>query len=411
MTKSHRNILIAILGLALLLRIGGAIYTTHQANRSKPNPHSNYPFVFGDSKNMWATAENIVAGKGHIDQNGRRAWRTPLYQIIISGFLAFGLESPIFIRMFHALIGASNCLLLFYLTKKYFSSHAGLWASLMAAIYPMFIYFSGLVLTETLSIHIILWILLFNKRFQDNFIWYNGLLMGAILAIATLLKASFGPLIGLFVLWWIVLYPREKLLRKTVPVGSAILAFLLVISPWIIRNYIQLHTFVPFSTMGGYVLYVSNNENATGGPRDESIVMPPETENMTEVERNDHLQKAAIQWIKQNPKEFLSLAVKKFLRTWSPLPNWKGAQKIYYQLAMLFSYGPVMLLALLGIWKSRSHWRSIWALTIPVIYIALLHSVFLGSIRYRLPALPALMVFAGLGMSILLGKGRWTADE
>ncbi|MBN1256810.1 MAG: hypothetical protein JXA52_03805, partial [Planctomycetes bacterium] len=114
---------------------------------------------------------------------------------------------------------------------------------------------------------------------------------------------------------------------------------------------------------------------------------------------------AAIEWIIDNPAQFLRLSFKKFLRTWSPLPNYEQAQSLPHQLALFCSYVPVMLLAFYGLWRTRRHWRYAWLPLVPVITIALLHMVVMGSIRYRLPAMACIIIFSGKGLSSL--TRRW----
>jgi 4-amino-4-deoxy-L-arabinose transferase-like glycosyltransferase len=390
----------------MILRIGGALYVTHQVNLKRNHPDSNYPFMFGDSRGMYSTAQNIVTREGHVNHCGQKAWRMPGYQLILAGFIATGLDSAFIIRLFHAIVGTANCLLLYYLGKVYFGGRAGLWAALFGAMYPMFIYFSGLVLTETLTSHTILWILLMQQRLHEDFNCKNGLLMGVTLTAGTLMKASLGLLLGPYLLWWLLFSPRKQLSRKLLPLCITLISFLVSMSPWVIRNYLHFREFVPLSTMGGYMLYISNNENATGGPRTRDMTLPPLGKDMNEVQRNKQLQRGAMQWIRQNPKRFLSLAAKKFARTWSPLPNWKSARRLHYQIAMFTSYCSVMLLAIVGIWHSRNRWRTHWTPLIPVAYIAALHSIFMGSIRYRFPTMPALIIFTGYGMAILWNKIR-----
>ena len=53
---------------------------------------------------------------------------------------------------------------------------------------------------------------------------------------------------------------------------------------------------------------------------------------------------------------------------------------------MLASSIPLFTATVLGIWKGRPSWIAL-ALTLgPVLYFSAVHSVFVGSIRYRLPA-------------------------
>ena len=50
----------------------------------------------------------------------------------------------------------------------------------------------------------------------------------------------------------------------------------------------------------------------------------------------------------------------------------------------------------LGAWAGRRRWQDGWILVFPALYFTLLHAVFVGSIRYREPALYGLIILAGV---------------
>jgi hypothetical protein len=67
------------------------------------------------------------------------------------------------------------------------------------------------------------------------------------------------------------------------------------------------------------------------------------------------------------------------------------------------------VLAMVGAWQWRTvKWRLV--LTVgPVLYFAAIHAVFVGSVRYRLPAEYALLVVTAIGLNWLLERrGRLT---
>jgi hypothetical protein len=58
---------------------------------------------------------------------------------------------------------------------------------------------------------------------------------------------------------------------------------------------------------------------------------------------------------------------------------------------------PVLVLAGLGLWQSRAAPLRWLAAAGPFFYFALVHAVFIGSLRYRLPAEYALLVMTAVG--------------
>jgi hypothetical protein len=64
------------------------------------------------------------------------------------------------------------------------------------------------------------------------------------------------------------------------------------------------------------------------------------------------------------------------------------------RLAVLVTYVPLTLLALLGAWHARRLGFAGVLCWLPAVYFTLLHTVFVSSIRYRQPALLGLIVLA-----------------
>jgi hypothetical protein len=88
------------------------------------------------------------------------------------------------------------------------------------------------------------------------------------------------------------------------------------------------------------------------------------------------------------------LAAVKLLRTWNVWPNEAGLSSWPVRLAVLLSYVPVLVLGVAGAAGTiRRGWPYVlcW---LPAVYFTVLHVIFVGSIRYRQPAMLGLIVLA-----------------
>jgi len=104
------------------------------------------------------------------------------------------------------------------------------------------------------------------------------------------------------------------------------------------------------------------------------------------------MRRAATDWTRQHPQEVLQLAVKKFSRMWSPVPNASEFQSRPLRLLLAATYTPIIALALIGVWRyARRDWPY-WLCVLPAVYFSCLHVVFVSSIRYRQPAMLPLIV-------------------
>jgi len=205
----------------------------------------------------------------------------------------------------------------------------------------------------------------------------------------------------LLVVAWIVSRRRGGVtLRWLVAVGVCGL----VMAPWIGRNYRLTGHLVLTTLKTGGSLYEANSPEADGGPKFEIVSRCPGLEGKSEYGRDRHLRATAMRWIRDHPGKFLQLALIKFRRFWNLVPNYSPYRRLPYALISLFSYGPVLILSLAGILLSRRRWRTAWVLLAPAIYFAAVHSVFVGSIRYRAPVMPLLIVLAGYAVHRLWAR-------
>jgi hypothetical protein len=206
--------------------------------------------------------------------------------------------------------------------------------------------------------------------------------------------------------------------RWPLPVGlTTLLLVLAALTPWAVRNRMVLGEWVWTTTNNGITLYDGwQVDNTTGGSDQSFVSRMPQLGLMNEVERDSYLKRKALQSIREWPARSVLLALKKAGRTWSPVPLSQEGQRAYVLAGLLYSV-PLFVLALAGLSLSdlRSSVKAF--LLAPAMYLTVLHMLSVGSIRYRLPADPALAILAASGIVALTsGFVSWwqqssTADD
>ena len=93
----------------------------------------------------------------------------------------------------------------------------------------------------------------------------------------------------------------------------------------------------------------------------------------------------------------------KLVRIWNVWPNEASLSRWSIRLVVLATYVPLLALALVGVWRFTPRGWPYMLAWLPAVYITLLHIVFIGSIRYREPAMLALAVLAA---GVIGGAGR-----
>jgi hypothetical protein len=172
----------------------------------------------------------------------------------------------------------------------------------------------------------------------------------------------------------------------------------LVMSPWWIRNARIYGRFVPTALWMGASLYDGLNPRATGAS-DMKFLSDPEFNSLDETSQDAALTRRSLEFARSDPKRVLELAVIKFSRYWSPWPNANEYRAPVAAVASAILVLPLYLLIMLGAWNRRHDLEALLLLLGPVLYFCAVHCVFVSSIRYRIPAEPAAMVLAAIGLT------------
>jgi hypothetical protein len=187
-------------------------------------------------------------------------------------------------------------------------------------------------------------------------------------------------------------------------------SYMVIMSPWWMHQYQKYGEFVRLSLADGIVLYSGNNKlNKTGGGimgLDVNIDQFANEKNP--VIKNNRMKVAAIEYVVQNPDRFIELAGLKFLRFWRLWPHTQFYQQWYVVATSLLSYGLVLFLAISFMLRSgKKYFRKLLPIFAIFGYLTLVHMVTIGSIRYRFPLEPFLIIFAGYLTVDILKKYSW----
>jgi 4-amino-4-deoxy-L-arabinose transferase-like glycosyltransferase len=277
-------------------------------------------------------------------------------------------------------------------------------SSFLLLVWPNFVFSAGLVAKELLLVvlmplTLVLYISAARRTRKSSFVLL--LLGGIVLGYSVLTQPSlmlFPCVLGLYE----VLYKRSflELVRRLCPV---IAGMTLVISPWTLRNYRMLGEFVVVTNTAGWVLYVGNNTQATGG----YVSVGEDLAGLDEVSANRIALERARQWITENPLRFILLSFKKqilflgddsggaFLTLKQGLGIGgirylllKGASNFYW-----ISVALLLLLVAIANWR-RSSRQEMALLLMSFLYFLFLHSIFESGSRHHLGSMGCLLVLA-----------------
>jgi 4-amino-4-deoxy-L-arabinose transferase-like glycosyltransferase len=415
--REERRWLALIVGVGIALRVIWCLY----AVRPPVGLHDpSFYIVYGNS---------IATGHGYTTPDGDP---TAYYPIGYPGSLAVVFwivrhtplpnNFPAAVAAFNVILGVVMMLLVYGIGRRLFGGRVGLTAAALIAVFPNLIFHSALALSETLFATLILAalaVLLWKP-------WKGG-------KVPQARMVPFGILLGLSALvrpQSLVLLPLVAIavgltgVRWRTAIGSvlpALIAAVLVISPWTVRNAVVMHAFVPISTNGGDDLCIGHNPDAQG-----AFNLSPycfknngrrESGAAAEVARDKRGRSKAIKYALNHPGRELVLLPRKayymlyrdhdgleaaesygsdiFINRSTVLPTLRLAANLFFFALMIAGVVGaaqlatrekprqlMLLLALLGM------------LTVPL--------VFFGDTRFKVPAMPLLVLVAAVPLTELL---------
>jgi hypothetical protein len=426
---AERFLLPILLLIALALRIGWVAMQPADAASLEGLP---------DQVEYMSLAKSFLAGQElrFLDRRFEQvvyAYRMPGYPAFLA---ACGAQISI-ARIAQAVLDASNVFAVWLLARMLVprgsARFVGRIAAAIVAINPFLIFFTGLLLSDTVYTAVLCWgmvLMLAGARggtfasepdpdddvepavriprrrpLMGTLLWLIG---AAILAASGLIRPS-AILLGPFLAVAIALagrpldrsQPGFRVRWPLPPATTMVLFTAVVLFPWAYRNSRMIHRWVWTTTNAGVTLYDGWNPDATGASDQTVLLALPQIKAMTEAERSDYLADRASSWAREDWKRSAKLALLKAGRTWSPLPlsaeygDWK-----HRLVGFLFSV-PLDLLALLGIFRGRMRRSAKLLLLTPVIYFTVVHMATVGSLRYRLPLEPIVALLAAAGVGAL----------
>jgi len=331
------------------------------------------------------------------------SFQEPIYPLFLSVlYTVFGLENHLAARLCQAVVGSLIPVMIFLLGEKVaVGKGIGLLAGLFLVAHPSLVYFSGLLMTETLFTFLLVASLYMLAWATEVMPGYRDVTFGMLIGLTALTRTVLIGFLPIIFLWlWLRSSFREALQRVLLTsVGCVAL-----ILPWTIRNILVHRAFIPLTTKGGYNIYIYSYPVRDYAFNDRwDVIAFPEMDGLSEVERARLLASQGRDYIRQNPLLFIGFAFRKLLDFWNPVP--KSGSRLLIA-ANVVSFGGAAVFTLIGL---------VLLLIIPEMrepFVILLYAlvgyymlecmIFTGGMKARLPTEPIMMLLGVRGISSLL---------
>lgn len=417
----ERFVLAGIVLVALFLRILNLFEI--EANDPYYKLLSVDPKVFHD----WAVriSRGDVLGSGVF-------FLSPLYPYFLGLVYAIFGEGFFVGRLMQCLMGGLDVILLYAVAKRAFGMKAAFAAALLAALYVMSVFYSGVFLVTNLQTTLNLCaVLLLQDAFEKRSAPKMAL-AGVAVGLSALARPNALLLAPLVLAWLWLSMRREVKPKRMLLLGTLFAAGLaLVVAPVAIRNRAVGGDLVLVSSQGGANFYIGNGPGANGQFLVPSI-FPPDAGDHPLKQEETYARYASEQtgrklrpsevsafWfgkgmeaIAADPGHFLALLARKLMLSVnaaeiSNSQDFESAKPSSFVLRLpLPTFGLVAPFGLLGMALAARQWRKAFFLYAVIAVFGASMIVFFVLAHYRMPAVPFLEAFAGYAVVWLVDKAR-----
>ena len=367
-------------------------------------------------------ALSLVQGKGFAFSDGSLTafWPVGTSAVYAFFYLIFG-HNYIYIALLNWVLGVAIVYLSWSLARHYFNESVALVTACILAVWPLLIQFTTVLASELIFVFMMLTIIWIATQLSKGLL-APALLFGITIGLACHIRPTMAPL--LLILPVIALFEHRNVLYCVKYITIALISCALVMTPWSQRNTQLFGERTMLSTNFGPNLWMGNNPNSNG-----AYMRLPEREFASEKARDNELKQEAIEFIINNPDQYVVLAFKRLGHTFSretigvvwnsiSLSKLLSDSSLYYLKLISTLYWYIALaMGVVGIVLYIVNYR--WAALIftPIVLIAYFISIPLltvGQDRYHIPMIPFIACFFAYALVSIrerLGAGKPTSEH
>ncbi len=439
-----RLVLILCFAVRLLLFIGAKPWTP---------PVRDNILLQADGREYSEIAISLLRNGDFSAKEEFKGLRTPAYPFYVAMIYGIFGPHPWIVLLTHVFIDTLSCWLLFLALRRLFGAKAALFAALFYAFDPFLIYHCSTLFCDTFFVFVLVAFFYFFSRLltgDPSSVSTRDIVASAVvLGIATLTKPITLYLPALIFLTFLFIH-RRQVLR---PFALFLIVFIATLSPWLIRNYIRFDH-LSLSNSGDYntlAVYVSHMEmdrrhSATLYPVIDELLAEGDSlirrdgydpDTINPFEKAAYYRRLSMGYIKRYPMLFARHVVLGVFHEMFGLGT-KGYSDLLHLGSVTESFtmfahsnvvdllraffrektwGEILVGAFIAVYLAISYSCALWGVVVAfhthrafTIFCVLTVAYFIvlsgagGWTRYKLPAIPFYLGFAGLGLEKILSR-------
>ncbi|MBI5116041.1 glycosyltransferase family 39 protein [Candidatus Poribacteria bacterium] len=310
------------------------------------------------------------------------------------------------VRLSQAVISSLSAVLLYLAALCFMPQAFAIASGLLMAFYGAYVFYSGLLLPETVIVFLYVLALLLLAKYKQSHTYALLIFAGITLALCVVARPNNVIVLPLLLLW--VLAENDSLKRGTTDAGILLISAVVVMALWLSRGMLFGYGANPSASLGLYGFLVGNTYDSTGiffHSRVSAKEMFAASEG-SYIRGLLELAKA----ISDHPSQWLFAEARKFLAFWIGFePNDNVSYHVSREFSALLrlplpSFGFVSAMGLLGMCASMKDRRRFMLLYLMALGSFLSVFVFFVLSRYRLTIVPILILFSALAGQKIWGS-------
>ena len=412
MRRARESLWVIVLA-ALLLRLFVAAFVYQRLL----DPITDYwPFGW----EVGRIARSLASGQGFANplfhQTGPTAWMAPAFPWLLAGlFRVLGIytkASALAILFLNSSFSALTCIPIFYLARISFGGTVAAWSAWVWAVFPYAVDLATDRVWETcLSALLLTALVAMTLHLARASNWKLWVGYGVLWGIAALTNPALLSVFPALLAWACYRLHRENA-PWLKPCALCVLLVFAIVSPWIGRNYVVFHRWIPLRDNFWLEMWVGNNgdtsdwftvqEHPTGSDQELR-----EYEQLGELAYMQQKQADTVAYIRNHPGSFVFASFRRIIFTWTGFWsfNRRYLAENRFDLPNIGFCSALTILMLLGL---RQAFRQSPTFAVPfalvLLFYPLIYYLTHAALFYRHPIDPLIVILAVLGWRECFGS-------
>ncbi len=378
-------------------------------------------YVYHHGANLLAEGKGFIVPTDYYVSGGttRKAGadHPPLFVLVLAVFSWLGLDSWSWHAFVTVLIGTATVALTGLFVRDVFGPRVGLIAAALVGVYPFIWINDGIVLSEGLSILLVVGVTWLAYRFWRAPGWRPAVGLGVACGAGMLTRAEAGLFLPLLVLPIIVM-SRSSWRQRLVHAVIVGVAAIVMVAPWVGHNLARFNNPTTLSTGFGITLANSNcDDTYYGGSIGfwsfRCIGEVPRGPGLDQSDDEKFLRQKGRDYIFSHKGRLPVVVLARQGRVWNVF---QVGQNVAFDVGEgrprwasrlgLVAYYPFMGLAAVGAVAVRRRQIPVLPLVAPLVIVAISATLAFGQARYRTTAEASIAILAALGVESLWARRR-----